>query len=51
MDTLFRFEFDETYFINSIVIRSDSFNDAISQICLLLGDSIMDKVNFVHKIY
>lgn len=50
MDTLFRFELDETYFINSFCVRADSFTDAISQITLVLGDSIMSKVVFIHKI-
>lgn len=50
MDTLFRFELDDSYFINSFTVRADSYINAISKIVLVLGDSIMSKVNFIHKI-
>lgn len=50
MDFLFRFEFDERYFINSLVVRADNFRAAISNITLVLGDSIMNYVISIHKI-
>lgn len=50
MDTLFRFEFDEAFHINSICIRARSFHGALHELCLMLGDSILHYVVSLHKI-
>lgn len=50
MDTLYRFEFDEAFHINAIVIRESSFRNAINHVCLMLGDSILNYVTSIHLI-
>lgn len=50
-DILFRFEFDEAFHINALVLRCESFSKAISSLKLMLGDDIIDYVDSIHKIY
>lgn len=51
MDTLFRFEFDEGYKVNALVVRADTFTDAISQASLILGDYCLKyHLCSIHKI-
>lgn len=51
MDILYRFEFDEGYFINSVVIRAKSFSNAIDQLTLILHESVLEYVSSIHKIH
>lgn len=49
-DILYSFSFDEGYFINSVVIRAKSFSNAIDQLTLILHESVLEYVQFIHKI-
>ena len=50
-DILFRFEFAEAFHINAIVLRCESFSNAIASLKLMMGEEIIDYVVSIHKIY
>lgn len=52
MDRLYRFEFDESYVVNSLVVRATSFTDAYRQAFLVLGDMVLKTYLLsIHLIY
>lgn len=40
-DLLYRFVFEETYDVNSLVLRAKSFKHAFNQAVLILGESTL----------
>lgn len=50
-DILFRFEFEESYKVNAIVVPSDSYKHAMEQVALILGESCFTHLCSIHRIY
>lgn len=50
MDIIFVFEFEESFHINSIALRADSFKDALLEFSVVLGDCALHHVQSICKI-
>lgn len=48
---LFRFAFEESYKVNSIVVPSDSYKHAMEQVALILGDSCFTHLCSIYRIF
>lgn len=48
---LYRFEFEESFKVNAIVIPADTLKLAIIQVELILGESALNCVTSVHTLY
>lgn len=48
---LFRFEFEESYKVNSIALYSDSYKHAMEQVALFLGESCFTHLCSIHRFF